>query len=1225
MSNNQQGLIKKLLLPTFTDAGSNETFQQSTYPAADDTHSEASTAVHDNRSHVKRQFHSPAHRPLNANHPPPFFASTRPVSIKQHASEVETLSEAPERQPFGSARTLSTVALARGISASSTDERVGLGDNSDTDQIASADSVSADQRAEKLHVEGGGETEHNQRRDVRTETHSEKVEEVQWEEEATPEQTAFGKQLLFAKKDPTAMSDVLSTASEMGTIIEYSDKLAELENMEFHSPSPLRTYREKQETHSSRDTLERRTEISDISMPVLDEVINKTNRDSEYDEKKGSEQGEDIIHKFKSSHTTSTLLSNAFKRIGTGIAHGSRVVMSAPTTPLGASRMAHSTSPQFKTSNADMHLSSERGGAVTGTPSSFLLRSPGSKAFELASSQPRDLLRKRFSSRNPGQSAGSRIDEHQPTEIMRRPHQTAFQIARSCFSYDAYDSAMDDMFEVSATETDNDFMPASYGSVRHPTQLEHPPIIRASASWDAAGVSQVRSVRFRQSTQKWRQELWDADSIESIGWKEFRAIKFKDHSESASNDHDVASFSQDIELEQEDAINILACLVERGVSLKDREGRSASNRGIDGPVEDNTILELGAENITKSISLSGVDELRDMVLASNTGENSLSFERRLVAFDELLRSHEYAQEMRRASESALTWLKTVDYSTRPKMRQPSQSKGQSVMESELKNLPEGLDLTTAKALLRSSQLKVKEKCDLADKLNEELAKCRAEIGRLRSSSQATTTFKSPDRSILDESEDALPEDDTSQNKSFDTASTPIVAVDDSGFVEASFLMNEYDPPGALFPDQRISTAEGASMAMYQKALDDANEQIRKLQAQLHDAINSGSNGYVPSFDNKGIMFQLREPSAEQSQNKSVVDEENYETDWSQLSSGLPPPPDHDLHNPIVNAVLEQWSNDPGLHHHLLDWMEAVLEGGDAAIIPPLMISNLEAHVRDGFVMHVLPQLLRRADIRVDVQTRTRRVTAHDLSVTVEPSDPFRSKQSVFVDDDVGSTTHSTTTSITGNTLLARKRTGSIGGAKRPTHYDGISRVSYDEIAEDGIGADQPLGLMSALGGALGGLLARRRPQHLSGLPDGPGSPLDVSPSAQSAAVHVAAAAEAFGSNQGKTVFLDEGSEYDQPYHRVVSAPAGRIGVTFVQYRGHAMVSDVAPDSPLAGWIFPSDILIAIDELPVSGMPVRDIIKVLMDRKQKQRALRVISSHAMNELSLNTSLMMDAGN
>ena len=72
-------------------------------------------------------------------------------------------------------------------------------------------------------------------------------------------------------------------------------------------------------------------------------------------------------------------------------------------------------------------------------------------------------------------------------------------------------------------------------------------------------------------------------------------------------------------------------------------------------------------------------------------------------------------------------------------------------------------------------------------------------------------------------------------------------------------------------------------------------------------------------------------------------------------------------------------------------------------------------------------------------------------------------------------------------------------------------------------------------------------------------------------------------------------------------------MTFVQYRGHAIISDVYKDSPLAGWVFPSDILIAIDEVPVSGMRVPEIVKLLTARKERQRALRVISSHAMSEL------------
>jgi hypothetical protein len=83
---------------------------------------------------------------------------------------------------------------------------------------------------------------------------------------------------------------------------------------------------------------------------------------------------------------------------------------------------------------------------------------------------------------------------------------------------------------------------------------------------------------------------------------------------------------------------------------------------------------------------------------------------------------------------------------------------------------------------------------------------------------------------------------------------------------------------------------------------------------------------------------------------------------------------------------------------------------------------------------------------------------------------------------------------------------------------------------------------------------------------------------------------------------------------------GKIGIELVQYRGHAMISFVSPDSPLVGWIFPTDILVAIDELPVSGLRVRDIVKILTERADsRQRSLRLISSHAMTELTQGASI------
>ncbi len=44
-----------------------------------------------------------------------------------------------------------------------------------------------------------------------------------------------------------------------------------------------------------------------------------------------------------------------------------------------------------------------------------------------------------------------------------------------------------------------------------------------------------------------------------------------------------------------------------------------------------------------------------------------------------------------------------------------------------------------------------------------------------------------------------------------------------------------------------------------------------------------------------------------------------------------------------------------------------------------------------------------------------------------------------------------------------------------------------------------------------------------------------------------------------------------------------ISHNLLLYIGHAMVSDVSKDSPLHGWIFPSDVLIGESEIIVSSL------------------------------------------
>ena len=238
---------------------------------------------------------------------------------------------------------------------------------------------------------------------------------------------------------------------------------------------------------------------------------------------------------------------------------------------------------------------------------------------------------------------------------------------------------------------------------------------------------------------------------------------------------------------------------------------------------------------------------------------------------------------------------------------------------------------------------------------------------------------------------------------------------------------------------------------------------------------------------------------------------------------------------------------------------------------------------------------------MDVKTRLQRRTTYDLAVTIQDNTHHRILlESSKTRSEAGSTNSSTATALISNTTKTnRLDTDGYESSAASKMVVETSRLSYDEVAENIPSPDDPQpGIMSTLmGGAmLGGLLTRRQKQET------------IMPSMQTILESPAAL------TSSEMVGL---AEEDQPFHRVVMAPAGRIGVTFVEYRGHCMVSDVYADSPLMGWIFPSDVLIAIDELPVSGMRVREIIKVLKDRTERQRALRVISSHAMNEFTLNT--------
>lgn len=967
------------------------------------------------------------------------------------------------------------------------------------------------------------------------------------EEEASPRQTAFGKELLFQRtlRSKKSGSDISSTASEMGTVIGES-RLQELDDM----GSPATPTKGSDKNPWGDD--------ESLSLPLLDGKFSPGAKEEQ-----------------QPSPRTAKGLFSTIRRIGSlgsTFSTSAHFSMSAPNTPSNHYRRKPDRDEQ--------------------APSSFLLRSPGSLARMSAKKSSEKILYPRFSHRPFGQ-----IPEHQHAKP------SAFHLARACFSYDAYDTAADEEYEISSTDLPHLFVARANTQTQTQTQT----LYRGSFSWDNVGRTSKTSrssSAFRPSSSFVRNAGMDSSRSSSV----FAVPGTPSKADLGS----VESFSpkgkavelispQRLEIEREDALDILSCLVERGISLKECESDEGEKK-----MDEVSVVETmpGERSELQSDLRMALQQLQHLSSVDPSDTDGSAHKTRACALQELRRSHDYALEMRRVSKSASSWLRSIGRWSAAVGAEPSSPKlkvieDHGVTPSARENAVASIEVLALRAMLHSAKMEAKEKAELAERLNSELAKCRAEIGRLKSPNNSG--FRSPNRSILDESDDiSVVHEEEEIDRSFDNAS-PIPEREDSQCLDTSF-----DDIIPLRQDQ-------SDLVKFQAALEEANAMICKLHADLKKQSPSANIGVLDeapivevSVAQEIAHQEPRNPSQPSPPAHSPArtlygsthDVADSVTEWQDLRPPLPPPPDHGLRSPIVTTLLEEWTSDNSLHDSLFAWMEDVLSGCDPATIPPLTLSSLDNQVRDGFIMHLLPLLLRRPDIRVDVQTRAHRLTRHDVAVSVEgvmpPQAPLgvrRHLEALSVRSDVGadSTTHSATTALISNHSVRRF----FSEDTQPRSVS--SRLSYDEIA-DGVDVQGQSGLMSALGGAFSGLLHRRRPEsgHESNFVDTP---------------------------------LSRVSEDDrevQPYHRVVAAPPGRLCITFVEYRGHAMVSDVAPASPLVGWIFPSDILIAIDELPVSGMRVRDIIQVLKQRTGRQRALRVISSHDMTELTLNNSSSLNDG-
>lgn len=686
-----------------------------------------------------------------------------------------------------------------------------------------------------------------------------------------------------------------------------------------------------------------------------------------------------------------------------------------------------------------------------------------------------------------------------------------------------------------------------------------------------------------------------------------RLIKSDDFSPAVMNDRKAVPLlnSQRVEIERADAIDILACLVERSIAFdhehsNEMESSQKEKTKIE-KKESSTTPTMSADKNSNGSINSTIEALRKISQNYSSSDDQddgfPDHETRLQVLDTLLHSHTYALEMKRAALSALTWLKTVKKDTIPY----EGSKSDTDLQLKLFN----------------AEKRSFERDEYIQSLNDELSKCKAEIGRLKSSSRAEMLFASPNRSILDYADDDESSVSSSSQKEdfkvLEDALQDVTAVEKIEDITQDETMEEHEP---VFHQQSDE----------------------KSDSQLDKVGNKNDSNSVTSES---------ESSIENEKNGDLGDVDII-TEWCSLSQ-LSPPPDHDLHSPIVESLLSQWTSEPGMHESLINWLEQVMKGFDPSHIPPLLIANLDTEVRDGFAMHIIPLLLRRSDVNVEVKTRSKRTTTHDISVVVtktydgvgyevmneninrsnnkhimafKASSGGGAVLDTGVNKGIGnfwrsgnsnsapsegnfSISSSAVTSLISN-REENNPSSKIGSPQQLRRNTKLStpRANFStEYVEDHHGTQKNTasnsGIMGAIGDAFGGLLSRRATTKQQTTPQQIQSPtFDSSPTYSSL----------------NSVSSSPPEDDDHPYHRVVSAPPGRIGVTFVQFRGHAMVSDVAPDSPLSGWIFPSDILIAIDEVPVSGMRVRDIVKVLTARVERQRALRMISTHAMEELT-----------
>ena len=1139
-----------------------------------------------------------------------------------------------------------------------------------------------------------------------------------------------------------------------------------------------------------------------------------------------------------------TRLSNAIHRIGTGV---SQSIAAGRGTPGGAP-------PTPKTPRSPHPSPRGESGQPLSASISAMLRSPRlNHGDSTGSTRNNAVLSPRFSSlsspyrkTSPGGSHHSAASGRSglsgappPPPAPQNLTLSPFQRARGCMSFDSSDGA-------GAVPGGSPPPSPSVGRRGRKTYIKHRSSARSprqslqqrSRSWDAESeykyIDGAARLYGRHESDPLRQQQGrryppsprqlTGISSASAG-NAFRGAGASSYVRSGASDgrDDMHQYEQNtsrrpkpeavpqrIEIEREDAINLLTCLVEQSIAFHEKSEQDTSNasKGEDDANEQGKRMDRSFSLTETSEALKALriiskeynEKRRDSAsdgatdsggdVASEDGDDTVGVdhEARMNALDELLRSHTHAAEMQRAALSASSWLKAIGKSDTEGGQMNisysySNSSAGATEEDSTKGSAAGahkndgreksaddsskMEIIALRAQLHAAEAKVQEKSEYAKRLDEELGKCRAEIGRLKSASRTDALFSSPNKSIFDVEEE---EDGSSSSESeveAEEASEIAPKQLESALKDVSAVIDEAESSQADdIVEAKKPRADAAEIDSYVKeiillkaALGEANARLGKLEGQeaaesdekegiskdgeeegdekqsndaeesneggddigdddildtsiipgnlstfvlekdletYRDAIRKAASTEIEALNQElealksAVASQTSPPAKSRPSPKSspgnkderminarMLNAEDFVTEWDPIAQ-LPPPPAHPLRSPIVYELLSQWTSDHVMQESLLGWVENITAGEDPSTVPPLKISSLNHQLKDGFIMHILPLLLRRPDIHVEVTTRAHRRTSYDMAVSI--TKPMADRNGVV---SFGSTNGNDESAYAQNGRAPRRSApsnkhmmafkaskggiseeaddenegkrdiqqhvrskvseylrggggGNIGSAdigagsvanasdvtNRISNLASVARLaprpSHDTAPLSGVPSadEQSTGIeqqssnqeQPGLVGRAIGMLSRRKEEGQSDLPPRdirlpPSRPL--TPRLQMPSLTAA--------DEGGHGLMYATQEEEEQYHRVVSVPPGKIGITFVQYRGHAMVSDVAPDSPLNGWIFPSDIVIAVDEKAVSGLRVREIVDLLKSRKDRQRVLRVISSHDLQDI------------